>query len=83
MVLDFRTALHAEECICGILVVALRAAHPGLCRQLVEQGFRFLQIPRVEAFRKPVVDFAQRRAGFATPALASEQPCKAHFCSQF
>ena len=63
MALDFCAALHAKECICWIFVVALRAAHRGLCRQFVEQRLGVLQVGGVEALGEPFVNLGERRAG--------------------
>ncbi len=35
--LDFGAALHAEKCVCGVVVVALRAQHRRLSAQLIQQ----------------------------------------------
>src|SRR6516165_5024598 len=80
MALDFCAALHAKECICWIFVVALRTAHRGLRRQLVEQRLGVLQVGGVEALGEPVVDLRKHRACLVTTALRSEPQRKRSCC---
>jgi hypothetical protein len=60
-ILDFGHALDAEQCVGGVVVVALRAQHRGLSRQFVEHRLRVLQVGGVEALGEPAVDFGELR----------------------
>ncbi len=51
--LDFGAALHAEKCVCGVVVVALRAQHRHLFRELLEQRLGVTEVGSVAAFSEP------------------------------
>src|SRR6202158_2510269 len=82
-ILDLAPALHAKQCICGVVVVALRAQHRCLSRQFVEQRLGVLQVGGVEAFSEPAVDLGEHRARFVATAAPREQSRQTHRCAQF
>src|ERR1035437_5439111 len=82
-ILDFGTALHAEQSVCGVVVVALRAQHRCLSTQFVEQGFGVLQVGGVEALGEPVVDLGEHCARLAAAILTLEKAGEARRCAQF
>ena len=54
-----------------------------LHRQLLQQPLRFLQIARVEAFRKPPVHRSQQFARLLHLALVAPEACEAHGGAEF
>src|SRR6185369_1923772 len=51
--------------------------------QLVEQRFGLHQIPRVEAFGEPTIDWSEKILGLLSFALIAPQPRHAHSRTQF
>ena len=68
-----RAASLAELRISGIVACTLRAAHRGLCLQLVEQRLRVFQIGGVEAFGEPVVNLGKLLAGLLATTSITQQ----------
>jgi len=73
-ILDFGPALDTEQCIGGVVVVALLAQHCRLFRQLMEQRLGVLQVGGIEALGEPAVDFSEHRARLGAAALLVEEP---------
>jgi hypothetical protein len=77
-ILDFSPALHAEQRVGGVVVVALRAQHRFLSRQFVKQRLGVFEVGSVETLGEPAVDFGEHRASFVSATLHREQAGEAH-----
>ena len=54
-----------------------------LLSQLLQQRLRVFQVERVEAFRKPAIDWSQQFAGLLQFPLIAPEPSHAHRGAQF
>jgi hypothetical protein len=61
------SSLHAEKRRHPDWTVTFRARHDSSHREFVKKSLGFLEIERIEAFGKPVIDLREHRTGLLAP----------------
>jgi len=56
-----------KSAVTRIGLVTFRARHDSSHREFVKKSLGFLEIERIEAFDKPVIDFREHRTGLLAP----------------